>query len=117
MKNNIVLLLTIVIVSCTSNSNNGKKLIGVWQCDLKDEVTNKKTGKVTLEFTADGKFIQKVDEESSHMLYQRPYRLDGNKLYLIRLDFVNEDQTDFYFENDKLIIELDGVKNDYEKIK
>ena len=117
MKKYIILLFSIVIISCTSNIDNKKKLIGVWEGHLKDQATNKKIGIVTLEFTTDGRFIQKEDEKSSHVSYQRPYRLDGSKLYLINLDFVNEDETDYYFENDKLIIELDGIKNEYTKIK
>lgn len=116
MKKYIILLLSIIITSCTSNIHNKKKLIGIWQCDLKDEATNKKIGKVILEFTKDGKFIYKEHEKTVESSYQQPYRAEANEIDLKGIDS-KEYPVNYYFKNEKLVIEPDGIKNAYIKTK
>lgn len=117
MKKTLVIIMSILIMSCNSkNVDNEKKLIGIWQCDLKNELTNKKSGKIILEFTKDGKFIYKEHEKTFESSYQQLYHAEANEIYLRGLD-TKYYPVSYYFENEKLIIELDGIKNTYVKTK
>ncbi|MDQ6528504.1 hypothetical protein [Flavobacterium sp. LHD-85] len=116
MKKTIIIMMSILTISCSRSIDNEKKIIGNWQCDLKDETTGKKIGTIILEFTKDGKFIYKEHEKTFESSYQQLYHAEANEIYLRGID-TKDYPVSYYFENEKLIIELDGIKNTYEKTK
>lgn len=109
-------MMSILTISCSRSIDNEKKLIGNWQCDLKDEITGKKIRTIILEFTKDGKFIYKEQEKTFESSYQQSYHVEENKIYLKGIDS-KEYPINYNFKNQKLVIELDGIKNTYVKTK
>lgn len=108
--------MSILTISCSRSIDNEKKLIGIWQCDLKDETTDKKIGIIILEFTKDQKFIYKEKGKTIESSYQQSYHVEANEIYLKGIDS-KDYPIDYHFENEKLVIELDGIKNTYVKTK
>jgi hypothetical protein len=118
MKKTILLILTITVLSCNSQStNNEKQLFGIWQGYLKDSETNMKIEKIVLEFTPNGKFIQKIGEGKTQNIIQSEFRTEGNKIYSKEINSEQEDQANYYFDSENLIIDFEGIKNEYTRIK
>lgn len=116
MKYFLIFLSCLAALQCNSQKNEDPRLIGQWEGTLKDAQTENPIGKIVLEFTKDGKFVQYVGEGNSQNIIQSTYTAQNNTI--IATDNANEkDESRYTIKNDTLIITYEGIENKYVKGK
>ena len=116
MKYFLIFLSCLAALQCNSQKNEDPRLIGQWEGTLKDAQTENPIGKIVLEFTKDGKFVQYVGEGNSQNIIQSTYTAQNNTI--IATDNANEkDESRYTIKNDTLIINYEGIENKYVKRK
>ena len=98
-----------------SKSNNSvqqtmqTKLIGLWESDETDILTIKTLGKVTINFTVDGKLIYDIHEGDKLQRINMVYKVVGNTIISDQPSHPQEQKTAYKFvTEDKLMLEFDG---------
>jgi len=91
---------------------NEVKLIGKWESDMSDELTNKSIGKAEMTFTNDEKIIYDIIEAGEIQRMTLTYRVTGDSIISKQLSLSQEEITRYKFEgNDKLILEINGIRS------
>lgn len=117
MKNVLIIFSCLMALNCSSQKNEDPKLIGKWEGMLKDLETTNTMGKIVLEFTADGKFIQYVGEGKMQNSLESTYTIKDHKIIAVDKATNEKDETDYEIKNDTLTIIYQGIENKYTKLK
>lgn len=117
MKNLLIILCCLTALHCNSQKKEDPKIIGKWDGMLKDLETERSMGKIVLEFTADGKFIQYVGEGKRQNKIQSVYSIENNKIIAVDKATNEKDESEYIIKNDTLIIKYDGFENKFVKRK
>jgi len=119
MKGIMVVLATVFFLSCNAQTKDiEKRIIGSWSSDMKDRSTGKSIGKMYIEFTNKGEFIQKTGEGNEQVISKMTYRLSKDKIYYKGKAKSNEEfDSNYSFKGDVLIIEAGGEKSEYIRVK
>jgi hypothetical protein len=116
MKYLLIFLSCLAALQCNSQKNEDPRLFGQWEGTLKDAQTEKPIGKIVLEFTKDGRFVQYVGQGNSQNIIPSTYTAQNNTI--ISTDKANEkDESHYTIKNDTLIITYEGIENKYVKRK
>lgn len=117
MKNILIIFSCLMALNCSSQKNEDPKLIGKWDGMLKDLETTNTMGKIVLEFTKDGKFIQYVGEGKMQNSLESTYTVKNHKIIAIDKATNEKDETDYVIKTDTLTIIYQGIENKYVKRK
>ncbi|MBE5320502.1 hypothetical protein IM793_15150 [Pedobacter sp. MR2016-19] len=112
-------LLVFAFLSCTSKTaDQEKKLIGKWVGDLIDYKIKINLGKMYLEFTTDGNFLQTSVNGKEHVTSKMTYRINKDKIFYKGKATGNEEfDLNYHFKGDNLILTADGNSEPYSRIK
>jgi len=116
----ILFIVTIVFfLGCNSQTKDQeKKIIGNWSSNMKDLKTGAYIGKMYVQFTQNGEFIQKTGEGNEQAVSKMTYRLGRGKIYYKGKATLNEEfDSNYFFKGDKLVIEAGGEKTEYTRVK
>ena len=113
------LLATVFFLSCNAQIKDlEKRIVGSWTSEMKNRSTGKPIGKMYIEFTKNGEFIQKTGEGSEQVVSKMTYRLTKDKIYYRGKATSNEEfDSNYSLKGDILIIESGGEKSEYIKVK
>ncbi|WP_162799841.1 hypothetical protein [Pedobacter jeongneungensis] len=119
MKGTLLVLFVFAFLSCTSqNANQEKKLIGKWVGDLIDYKTKTNLGKMYLEFTTDGNFLQTSVNGKEQVTSKMTYRINKDKIFYKGKATGNEEfDLNYHFKGDTLILAAEGNSTPYTRIK
>lgn len=117
MKQLLVILGCFVAFSCNSQKQGDEKLLGKWESSLKDSKTGNPIGKIVLEFTENGNFIQFSGEGKYQNIINSTYRIENDKIIATEKATNEISECTYFIKNDILIIKFEGIENKYIKIK
>lgn len=117
MKKTLFIFSCLIALHCSSQKNEDPKLIGKWDGMLRDSETADTMGKIVLEFTTDGKFIQYVGEGKMQNTLESTYTVKDHKIIAVDKATNEKDETDYVIKNDTLTITYQGIENKYVKRK
>lgn len=126
----ILFILSVVYLSCNQGEKNhsseltaksqtmNNNLIGSWNSDKTDEITQKALGKVTMIFTEDGKLIYDIFEGGKQQRMNMVYKIQGDTIISDQPSHPQEQRTRYTIENgDKLILDFEGEKTIFKRSK
>lgn len=119
MNGKLVILIALTFLSCNSaTKDQEKKIIGNWVGDIKLPKTGKYVGKMYLQFTQKGEFFQKTGEGSEQVVSKMTYKLSKDKIFYKGKATSNEEfDSNYSFKGDTLVIEYEGEKAEYIRVK
>ncbi|MCF2501371.1 hypothetical protein [Dyadobacter chenhuakuii] len=86
-------------------------LIGIWNSDQRDELTQKNVGKVTMRFMSDGQLLYDINAGNKLQRMNLVYKINGDTIISNQPSHPQEEKTKFRIEDDnKLIMEFNGEK-------
>ena len=98
------------------NLGNTNKLIGTWQVAPNDDKAKEIYGDIKMIFKADGNLIYEINTGEKSQYAFLIYSVENNFLITDQKSHPEKVKTEFYFEDDKLILIYDGIKSSFIKI-
>lgn len=119
MKGKLFVLFVFAFLSCTSQTTGQeKKIIGKWVGDLIDYKIKANLGKMYLEFSTDGNFLQTSVNGKEQVTSKMTYRITKDKIFYKGKATGNEEfDLNYHFKGDTLILTAEGNSVPYLRIK
>jgi len=119
MRGILFIVAIVFFLGCNAQTKEQeKKIIGKWVSNMKDLKTGAYIGKMYVQFTPNGEFIQTTGEGNEQVVSKMTYRISNDKIYYKGKATANEEfDSNFSFKDDILIIEAGGEKTEYLRVK
>lgn len=92
-------------------------LIGIWQADPNDVVTQQLYGNVTLDFRSNGELIYTIKEEDKEQKIFMIYEVKGKFLITDQPSSPQKEITEYYLTDEFLELNFNGAKSKYIRVK